>query len=223
MLTPSYRLKRVLDLTLALPGLIAVSPLLALLALWIRLDSRGPALFRLVRVGPGGCSFTMYKFRTMIVGAEDLLADLQHLNAGGKYMIKIPDDPRVTRAGRVLRRLGLDELPQLWNVVRGEMSLVGPRPQVAKEVAEYTDADRRRLCVRPGLTGLWQVTARNDPSFERLVALDLTYIDHWSLGLDFRILLRTLGAMRLGEGEDALPPDLAATYRRALEERRAGR
>ena len=212
-------LKRALDLALAIPGLIAISPFLAVIAIWVRLDSAGPALFRQVRVGQGGRLFTMYKFRTMVVDAEDLLADLQHLNAGGKYMIKIPDDPRVTRVGRALRRLGLDEFPQLWNVLRGEMSMVGPRPQVPKEVAEYTEADRRRLSVRPGMTGLWQVTARNDPSFERLVALDLTYIDHWSLGLDLRILLRTFGAMRLGEGEDALPPELVAAYRQALQER----
>jgi lipopolysaccharide/colanic/teichoic acid biosynthesis glycosyltransferase len=214
----NYRLKRAFDLLLTAPGFLAGLPVMLVIALAVKLDSPGPVLFRQARVGQGGRPFTMLKFRTMRPDAEDVLATLQHLNLGGAYMIKIPNDPRITRVGRVLRKSGLDELPQLWNVLLGAMSLVGPRPQVPKEVALYTEADRRRLTVPPGLTGLWQVTARDDPSFERLVALDLTYIDHWSLWLDVSILLRTFGAMRLGEGEDHLPPELAETYQRLFAE-----
>jgi lipopolysaccharide/colanic/teichoic acid biosynthesis glycosyltransferase len=134
----------------------------------------------------------MYKFRTMCADAERLLPQLAHRNLGGAYMIKIPGDPRVTRVGRFLRHTSLDELPQLINVLRGEMSLVGPRPQAPNEVALYTPHQRRRLHVLPGITGLWQVTARDNPSFDEWVRLDLAYIEHWSLWLDLRILARTV-------------------------------
>ncbi len=188
-------LKRLLDLGLTTLALALTWPLWLLIAAVIKLDSPGPVLFRSTRVGRQGRHFTMYKFRTMSVDAEALLPQIAHLNLGGPYMIKIPNDPRVTRVGRFLRRSGLDELPQLWHVLRGEMSLVGPRPQAPHEVALYTPHQRRRLAAVPGLTGLWQVTARDNPSFDEWVRLDLEYIDHWSLGLDLRIMWRTFAQM----------------------------
>jgi lipopolysaccharide/colanic/teichoic acid biosynthesis glycosyltransferase len=160
-------------------------------AIGIRLDSSGPAIFRQRRVGLDGREFTMLKFRSMGVDAEQRLAGLAHLNAGGNQLIRIQSDPRVTRLGAFLRRSSLDELPQLVNVLRGDMSLVGPRPQSPSEVALYSSRQRQRLGVRPGMTGLWQVMARDDPSFDEWVRLDLEYIQHWSLGLDLKILLRT--------------------------------
>jgi lipopolysaccharide/colanic/teichoic acid biosynthesis glycosyltransferase len=189
----AYTVKRALDFGLAAGGLVLTAPFWAVIALLIRRDSPGPVLFRTTRVGRAGRPFTMYKFRTMHVDAEAQLASLADRNLGGPYMIKIPDDPRVTRLGRILRRTSLDELPQLLNVLRGEMSLVGPRPQAPNEVALYTPHQRRRLAVLPGITGLWQVTARHSPSFDEWVRLDLAYIDGWSLGLDLRILVRTIG------------------------------
>jgi len=195
---PGYWAKRALDCTLAAGGLALTWPLWILIALLIRCDSPGPVLFRATRVGRHGRPFTMYKFRTMQVDAEARLAELAHRNLGGAYMIKIPDDPRVTRWGRLLRRTSLDELPQLLNVLRGAMSLVGPRPQAPNEVALYTPQQRRRLAVLPGITGLWQVTARHSPSFDEWVRLDLAYIDGWSLGLDLQILAQTLRAVFRG-------------------------
>ena len=195
---PGYWAKRALDCILAAGGLALTWPLCILIALLIRCDSPGPVLFRATRVGRHGRPFTMYKFRTMQVDAEAQLAELAHRNLGGAYMIKIPDDPRVTRWGRLLRRTSLDELPQLLNVLRGEMSLVGPRPQAPNEVALYTPQQRRRLAVLPGITGLWQVTARHSPSFDEWVRLDLAYIDGWSLGLDLQILAQTLRAVFRG-------------------------
>lgn len=183
--------KKGIDFGAAFFGLILLSPLLVLIGFSVRLDSSGPVLFAAKRVGKHGKEFTMYKFRTMHTDAEIRLAQLSHLNQGGPYMIKIPNDPRVTRLGKFLRRSSLDELPQLWNVLRGEMSLVGPRPQAPNEVALYSPYQRGRLEVLPGITGLWQVTARHSPSFDEWVRLDLEYINNWSLTLDFKILLRT--------------------------------
>jgi lipopolysaccharide/colanic/teichoic acid biosynthesis glycosyltransferase len=161
------------------------------IAIGVKVDSSGPAIFRQRRVGIDGREFTMLKFRSMSADAEQRLAGLAHLNAGGSRMIRIPSDPRVTRLGAFLRRSSLDEVPQLINVLRGEMSLVGPRPQSPSEVALYTSRQRQRLAVRPGMTGLWQVTSRDDPSFGEWMRLDLEYIQRWSLGLDLKILLRT--------------------------------
>jgi lipopolysaccharide/colanic/teichoic acid biosynthesis glycosyltransferase len=180
-----------LDLSVAGITLVALSPVLALLALGIRLDSPGPVLFIRPRVGRRGREFPMFKFRTMCADAEQLLPALAHLNRGGEQLIRIRNDPRVTRFGSLLRRTSLDELPQLINVLKGDMSLVGPRPQSPKEVARYSPEQRRRLEVRPGITGLWQITARDDPSFDQWVKLDLEYIDHWSLRLDLKILAKT--------------------------------
>jgi lipopolysaccharide/colanic/teichoic acid biosynthesis glycosyltransferase len=179
------------DVSLAGILLVVLSPVLALLAIGVRLDSRGPVFFIRPRVGRSGREFRMLKFRTMCADAEDRLPQLAHLNRGGAQLIRIRNDPRVTRFGSVLRRTSLDELPQLINVLKGDMSLVGPRPQSPKEVALYSSEQRRRLEVRPGITGLWQVTARDDPSFDQWVKFDLEYIDHWSLGLDLRILAKT--------------------------------
>jgi lipopolysaccharide/colanic/teichoic acid biosynthesis glycosyltransferase len=185
------RLKRVIDVGVSSLVLLMAAPLMLAIAIGVKVDSSGPAIFRQRRVGIDGREFTMLKFRSMSADAEQRLAGLAHLNAGGSRMIRIPSDPRVTRLGAFLRRSSLDEVPQLINVLRGEMSLVGPRPQSPSEVALYTSRQRQRLAVRPGMTGLWQVTSRDDPSFGEWMRLDLEYIQRWSLGLDLKILLRT--------------------------------
>jgi len=177
---------------------VMLLPVFALIALLIRLDSDGPIFFVSDRVGRGGQIFRLFKFRSMVAGAHDMLKDLAHLNEGGRYMIKIPNDPRITRIGGVLRKYSLDELPQLWNVIRGDMSLVGPRPQAPNEVALYTIEQRKRLDVPAGITGLWQVTARTTPSFEVWVAKDIEYIENWSLWLDLRIMIKTIKVVALG-------------------------
>jgi len=169
-------------------------------AVAVRLDSAGPVLFRQLRVGRYGREFQIYKFRTMHVDAERRLAELRHLNEQDGVLFKIRDDPRVTRVGRHLRRLSLDELPQLFNVLGGTMSLVGPRPPLQREVAAYPADARRRLAVRPGMTGLWQVSGRSDLPWEEAVRLDLHYVENWSLTLDLVILLRTLTAVWRGAG-----------------------
>lgn len=195
--------KRALDIVIALPLLILASPLIVLLAAMIRISSRGPALFRSRRVGRGGCDFTMYKFRTMECDAVLRLQEIAHLNRSDG-MVKIPADPRVTPMGRVLRRLSLDELPQLWNVLKGDMSLVGPRPHDRWEVlAELVAGDAllyERLSMKPGLTGIWQVTARSDPSLMTRIRCDLTYVRSWSLWLDVRLLVATIPAVVRGQG-----------------------
>jgi exopolysaccharide biosynthesis polyprenyl glycosylphosphotransferase len=175
--------------------LAVLTPALLTLALVVRLDSKGPALFRQTRVGKDGTPFTMLKFRTMTVDAEQRRATLTASNSSGSVLFKLRDDPRVTRVGRVLRRYSLDELPQLLNVVRGEMALVGPRPPLPCEVELYDLDTRRRLAVTPGLTGLWQVSGRSDLSWEESVRLDLRYVETWSIGLDLRILCRTVNAV----------------------------
>jgi exopolysaccharide biosynthesis polyprenyl glycosylphosphotransferase len=177
-----------------------LSPLLLALALCISLGSPGPVLFRQVRVGRHGREFVMYKFRSMYQDAEARLAGLQELNEYDGVLFKIRDDPRVTRVGRWLRRLSLDELPQLLNVLRGQMSLVGPRPPLPEEVTAYPDDMRRRLAVKPGMTGLWQVSGRSDLSWEEAVRLDLRYVENWSLSLDLVIMLRTLTAVARSSG-----------------------
>jgi len=197
------RFKRAGDLILSFVLGIVTLPLTAILSLIIKLDSDGPAIFRARRVGLEGREFTLYKFRSMYADAEERLAELAHMNVGGGHLIKIPNDPRVTKVGRFLRKYSLDELPQLWNVLKGDMSLVGPRPQSPSEVALYTEHQRRRLGAVPGITGLWQVSARDDPRFEVWVAKDLEYIDNWSLWLDIRVLFQTIGVV-LG-GKDASP------------------
>lgn len=199
---PVFRLlvKRGIDVLLSAAGLIVALPILGIAYCAIRLDSSGPALYRAPRLGLKGRRFLCFKFRTMVANADALKQKLRACNQRNGAFFKILDDPRVTQVGRLLRRYSLDELPQLWNVLRGEMSLVGPRPHPLDDFERYQLEDLQRLEVLPGLTGLWQVTARNDPSFERSMALDREYIGRWSLGLDFRILFKTIAVVLRGEG-----------------------
>jgi exopolysaccharide biosynthesis polyprenyl glycosylphosphotransferase len=200
--TGSKRLvKEVVDRLGAGLVLLAAAPVLLAIALAVRLDSPGPVLFRQIRIGRGGREFSMLKFRTMVVDAEQQRAALLGLNESADGLLfKIADDPRVTRAGRLLRRLSLDELPQLLNVLGGRMSLVGPRPPLPDEVALYDDSVRRRLLVKPGLTGLWQVSGRSDLTWEESVRLDLRYVENWSLLLDLMILWKTGSAVVRARG-----------------------
>jgi lipopolysaccharide/colanic/teichoic acid biosynthesis glycosyltransferase len=193
-------LKRLIDLGVGSIAALLSLPACAVIALLIKIDSSGPIIFPADRIGEGGKRFTLYKFRSMVADAHQKLDDLAHLNEGGKFMIKIPNDPRVTRVGRVLRKYSLDEIPQLWNVIRGDMSLVGPRPQAPDEVAHYDEKHCRRLSVPAGITGLWQVTARNDVRFEVWIAKDLEYIANWSVWLDLKIMLRTILVVLAGKG-----------------------
>ena len=192
--------KTAFDLLLGTVALLVAAPLMLLVALAIRLTSRGPALFRQTRVGVDGREFEMLKFRSMVVDAEARREDLLGLSDGNGVLFKMRDDPRVTRVGRVIRRFSIDELPQLINVVKGEMSLVGPRPPLPEEVAGYSEDATRRLKVRPGVTGLWQVSGRSDLSWEESLRLDLRYTDNWSLTLDMQILWRTFRAIMRGSG-----------------------
>jgi len=194
-------LKRAVDITGAGLSLLALSPLLAAIAILIKLHSRGPVLYSAPRAGRKGRVFRCFKFRTMVSNADALKAQLQRKNFRSGPIFKITGDPRITKVGRWLRRYSLDELPQLWNVVRGEMSLVGPRPHPVAEFEAYELEHFGRLDVTPGMTGLWQVTARRDPSFEKSVELDREYIRSWNLGLDFRILLKTVAAVARGSGD----------------------
>ena len=193
-------IKRVTDLGIAGAALILLSPVFGLIYLRIRAVDGGPAMFRQTRVGLHGRRFEVLKFRTMQPDAEERQAEVEELNEVSGRAFKVTNDPRLTRSGAFLRRTGLDELPQLWNVVRGEMSLVGPRPPLPTEVEGYDVWHRRRLSMKPGITGLWQVSARREPDFDRWVRLDLEYIDRWSLLLDFKILLRTIPAAVNQEG-----------------------
>jgi exopolysaccharide biosynthesis polyprenyl glycosylphosphotransferase len=195
----SLTIKRALDVAAAATGLILLSPLLALIAAAVRLDSRGPVLYRQRRMGRDA-SFEMLKFRSMVDGADDLKASLRHLNEADGVMFKIAADPRVTRVGHLLRRTSLDELPQLWNVLRGEMSLVGPRPLVPDEDDHVMGWHRARLELTPGLTGPWQVAGRNRVPFQEMVKMDYLYVAEWSLWNDLRLLLRTLPIVLLGRG-----------------------
>jgi exopolysaccharide biosynthesis polyprenyl glycosylphosphotransferase len=189
--------KRAFDLFGSLTVLALVWPVLLALMLWIRLHDGGPVLFRQVRVGRQGTEFTCLKLRSMSIDAEDRLSELE---ARDHVLFKSSDDPRVTRPGRFIRRFSLDELPQLWNVVRGEMSLVGPRPPLPTEVEQYEDDMLRRLNVMPGMTGLWQVSGRSDLSWEDTVRLDLYYVDNWSMVQDLLILARTVTAVLASRG-----------------------
>ncbi|GAA5109393.1 hypothetical protein GCM10023339_09420 [Alloalcanivorax gelatiniphagus] len=192
---PSVWVKTILDRVLAALGLLALMPLLLVVGLAIRLDSSGPAIFRQTRVGRFGDEFTMFKFRTMSTTAEQQKQELSEDNECDYILFKVRADPRITRIGQFLRRYSVDEVPQLWNVVRGDMSLIGPRPALPGEVERYDFDPRRRLAVRPGLTGLWQVSGRSDLSWEESVRLDVRYVDNWSLGLDFAVLRRTVRAV----------------------------
>jgi exopolysaccharide biosynthesis polyprenyl glycosylphosphotransferase len=194
-------IKRVMDITFASAGLILLSPLLAAIAVAIKLDSPGRVLYRGVRVGKKGRRFFCCKFRTMVANADARKDELRHLNERQGPIFKIANDPRLTKTGRFLRQYSLDELPQLWNVLQGEMSLVGPRPHPTDDCDQYSLEHLRRLDVTPGITGLWQVSARRDPSFDKNLALDLQYIENWDLWLDMKILFRTIPAVFSGAGQ----------------------
>lgn len=194
-------LKRVVDVMVSLIGLMVLSPVFLIIALGIKLFSSGPVLFKQSRIGLNGREFLCYKFRTMVKDAEALKAQLTTLNEMSGPAFKITNDPRVTKVGRLLRKFSLDELPQLFNVLRGDLSLVGPRPPILDEVQRYERWQRRRLSMRPGITGIWQVEGRNTISdFDAWVRLDLQYIDNWSLMLDFKILLKTIPSVLMGRG-----------------------
>jgi exopolysaccharide biosynthesis polyprenyl glycosylphosphotransferase len=193
--------KRIFDIVVSSLSLIICSPVLAIIAVWIKLDSPGPVFYRSRRIGKKGCAFMCHKLRTMQANAEEMKNSLRHRNERQGPFFKIKDDPRITRLGKFLRKYSLDELPQLWNVLKGEMSLVGPRPHPLDDFEQYTLDHLRRLDVKPGITGLWQVEARRNPSFETNMQLDLEYIDNWNLWMDLKILGRTLPAVFQGAGQ----------------------
>jgi exopolysaccharide biosynthesis polyprenyl glycosylphosphotransferase len=200
MSSAQIAIKRAMDLTISLLGLIVALPIMGLLAIAIKLDSPGPVLFIQTRVGRNGRHFQAYKFRSMIPDAERLRPKLEQLNEVDGPIFKIKNDPRLTRVGRFLRRTSLDELPQIFNVIKGEMSLVGPRPALPEEVERYEPWHRKRLEALPGMTGLWQVSGRSNLSFDEMVMLDIYYVENWSPGMDIAILLRTIPKVIIGEG-----------------------
>jgi len=193
-------IKRIIDLSVAIVGLMVGWPILLFIAIAIKLDSRGPVLFRQLRVGQHGHHFWIYKFRTMRVGAENELDALRDRNEADGAIFKMRDDPRITRSGYILRQTSLDELPQLINVLKGDMSMVGPRPPIPEEVAQYLPWHKRRLSVPPGITGLWQVSGRSELTFDEMVLLDLYYIEHWSPWMDISLLLRTVPKVLARDG-----------------------
>jgi exopolysaccharide biosynthesis polyprenyl glycosylphosphotransferase len=196
----STAVKRAMDVVISLFAIIALSPVLVATAIVVKLTSAGPVLFRQDRVGLHGKAFRVLKFRSMTVGAEAGVAELMAQNGGYAPFYKIKHDPRVTRVGKYIRRLSIDELPQFFNVLRGDMSLVGPRPQVAAEVEQYAFEHNRRLMVKPGITGLWQVSGRSDLAWRDAVRLDMKYVDTWSLAGDVRILLKTVRVVLTSRG-----------------------
>jgi exopolysaccharide biosynthesis polyprenyl glycosylphosphotransferase len=193
-------LKRGMDILLANLTLIVLSPVLLAIAIAVKLDSHGPVFYSSERIGKKGRVFRCIKFRTMVRDAEMRRADVMHMNERDGVLFKISNDPRITALGRTLRKYSLDELPQFFNVLRGDMSIVGPRPPLASEVKEYKLSHLRRLDVLPGVTGLWQVQGRQDPSFDSYISLDVTYIENWSIWLDLKIIGRTIGVVLAGTG-----------------------
>lgn len=192
--------KRTMDVVLSLTGLVLASPVMLVTALAIRCESPGPVIFRQVRVGKNGKEFKMYKFRSMYRDAEERLKDLEQRNEADGPVFKMANDPRITRVGRVIRKTSIDELPQLWNILKGEMSVVGPRPPLPREVAQYSDWDWGRLAVKPGLTCFWQISGRSDVSFDEWMKLDLKYVEEQSFLTDMEILLKTIGVVIKGKG-----------------------
>lgn len=188
--------KRAFDFIFAFMGVFFLFPLFLIVSLLIKIeDPKGPVFFKQMRVGKNGQIFAMYKFRSMVVDAEKLLSKVAHLNETTGALFKIKNDPRVTKIGKVIRKTSIDELPQLWNVIKGDMSLVGPRPSLPMEVAQYTPNERQRLFVTPGCTGLWQVSGRSNIGFEEMVELDLEYIKQRSLIFDIKIIWKTILTM----------------------------
>jgi exopolysaccharide biosynthesis polyprenyl glycosylphosphotransferase len=193
--------KRTIDVAVAIVGLVFSAPLCVLISATVKLDSKGPVLYRHRRVGRKGRPFHCFKFRTMVADADALKERMRHLNERQGPFFKMSDDPRITKVGKFLRQYSLDEIPQLWNVLAGDMSLVGPRPHPLDDYERYSLEHLRRLDVKPGVTGLWQVSARNDPSFEKSIHLDSRYIENWNLALDFKILLKTIPVVLRGDGQ----------------------
>jgi exopolysaccharide biosynthesis polyprenyl glycosylphosphotransferase len=200
---PSFSLflKRCVDVIGTVCAALIFFPLVVLIAVAIRIDSPGPTLYRSKRIGKKGTTFTCYKFRTMVQNADAMKEQLRYFNERSGVLFKIAKDPRITRVGRVLRKYSLDEIPQFWNVFTGDMSLVGPRPPIPGEYLQYELEHLKRLHVPPGITGLWQVEARTDPSFESYINLDTHYVDNWSIWLDLKILFRTVGVVVAGTGQ----------------------
>ncbi len=196
----NYVVKRTTDLLLAGVGTLLLSPVMALIALAIKLDSHGPVIYSQERVGRNGKLFRCHKFRSMVQGADQMVQGLAAANEATGPLFKLRDDPRRTRVGRLIRRWSLDELPQLWNVLAGDMSLVGPRPNLPHEVAQYQEWHRKRLLVSPGITGLWQVSGRSDLTFDEMVLLDVYYVENWNLAFDLSIMLRSLPAVFRARG-----------------------
>jgi exopolysaccharide biosynthesis polyprenyl glycosylphosphotransferase len=193
-------LKRMLDIVASSVAIVLLMPVLAAIAIAVRADTAGPIFYASERIGKKGRVFRCFKFRTMVPDAERRRTEVLHMNERDTVLFKITNDPRITRSGSILRKYSLDELPQLFNVLRGDMSLVGPRPPIASEVKRYELNHLRRLDVVPGITGLWQVQARQDPSFDSYISLDRAYIESWSLWLDIKILVRTIGVVFSGTG-----------------------
>ncbi|MCM3597507.1 sugar transferase [Metabacillus idriensis] len=195
--TSTYKLvKRTMDITGSLLGIILLSLLFIIVAIAIKLeDPKGPIFFTQKRVGKNGQEFKMYKFRSMVSDAEIKLIDLIEFNEVSGAMFKMKNDPRITRIGKIIRKTSIDELPQLFNVLKGNMSLVGPRPPLPREVEEYSDYDKQRLLVVPGCTGIWQVSARNSVGFKEMVEMDLYYIKNKSISLDLLVILKTIGVL----------------------------
>ena len=195
------RIKRLIDIFGSLLGIVLLSPIILIVAILIKIeDPNGPVFFKQVRVGKDETKFYMYKFRSMVIDAEDRLNDLLELNEISGAMFKMKEDPRVTKLGKFIRKTSIDELPQLVNVLKGEMSLVGPRPPLLREVQEYSSHDKLRLLVKPGCTGLWQVSGRSNMGFEEMVDLDIQYIMNRNLLLDIKIILKTVMVMVNSKG-----------------------
>jgi exopolysaccharide biosynthesis polyprenyl glycosylphosphotransferase len=195
-----FLVKRVMDILFSTISLITLAPVFLVISIAIKLDSRGPIFYSSERIGKKGVVFRCMKFRTMVRDAERRRADVMHMNERDGVLFKISNDPRITKVGTFLRKYSLDELPQFFNVLKGDMSVVGPRPPIASEVKEYKLSHLRRLDVTPGVTGLWQVQARQDPSFDNYISLDVTYIENWSIWLDLKIILRTIAVVFSGTG-----------------------
>jgi exopolysaccharide biosynthesis polyprenyl glycosylphosphotransferase len=196
----NYVVKRSTDLLLTGVGGLLLAPLMGAIAIAIKLDSPGPVIYSQERVGRNGKSFRCHKFRSMVQGADQMVGDLAQANEATGPLFKVRDDPRRTRVGRLIRRWSLDELPQLWNVLVGEMSLVGPRPNLPEEVAQYQEWHKKRLLASPGITGLWQVSGRSDLTFDEMVLLDVYYVENWNLAFDLSIMLRSLPAILRARG-----------------------
>jgi len=195
------RMKRLIDILGSFIGLILLSPIFLIVAILIKVeDPKGPVFFKQVRIGKDETEFHMYKFRSMVTDAEERLKDLLALNEVSGAMFKMKDDPRITKIGKFIRKTSIDELPQLWNVLRGEMSLVGPRPPLPREVEEYSSYDKQRLLVTPGCTGLWQVSGRNSLGFKEMVELDVRYISNRNIFFDIKIIFKTVKCMISSDG-----------------------